>query len=57
MSRMGYVENELESRRKLDFDYKEKLRKTLNIEEGPHAYDIVNEHITTLVESNQSLKM
>lgn len=41
VSRMSYVEKELESRRKLDFDYKEKLRLTLKIEEGPHAYEVV----------------
>ena len=41
VSRMAYVENELEARRKLDFEYKEKLRTTMMIEEGPHAYDVV----------------
>lgn len=57
MERLGYAEKELESRRKLDFDYKEKLRKLLSIEEGPHAYEVVTDHISAMVDETKSLKM
>jgi hypothetical protein len=40
-AKLESLERELVHRRKVDTEYKEKIRNTLSISEGPHMYDIV----------------
>ena len=56
-SKVDYLDQDLQTRRKLDHEYKEKLRVSLDIVEGPHQYDVVLQHVDQVVETSKAQKL
>lgn len=51
------LEKSLKEQKQSNFDYKEKLRKILNIEESLHCHEIVPQHAEMLMETTQTQKI